>query len=109
MYDHKDGICLRKLAREDLVGLLVLKDESWWGTHGTLIANLDDQIRWYEGLSDQELCVIGTKDAVPVGVGYYSNIDWVGRTVNVSGSMYKERRTSGLIPASYAAGLDFVF
>ncbi len=109
MYDHKSGIQLRKVTKEDLPELLALKNESWWGTHGTLIANPDDQLQWYETFSDRELCVIGMKDSAPVGVGYYSNIDWVNQTMSVSGSMFKASRTAPLISASYAAGLDFVF
>lgn len=107
MYAHKNGICVRKSNREDLAQLLDLKAESWWGTHNTLIANMDDQIRWYENLSDRELSVMLVKDSVPIGTGYFNNIDWLGRTMHVSGSIFKAHRTPAIAMAGFAAGLDF--
>lgn len=109
MYHHKDGIWVRKVAREDLPQLLALKAESWWGTHSALIANMDDQIRWFERMSDREMCIMVMQGTNAVGVGVYTEIDWVGRSMSVSGSIFKEYRTPETVKAAFAAGLDFVF
>ena len=123
MYSHKDGICLRKLKRDDLSSLVALKCESWWGTHGTLAPNYDDQLRWYETLSgsNRELFMFAEFDdgelAVSqkvykghdVGIACYTDIDWLSRTLNISGSIYKNRRKDGVVKAAFAAGLDFAF
>ena len=109
MYDHKDGIWLRKVSRDDLNDLLTLKEESWWGTHRVLISNLEDQIRWYENLSPNEMCLICGKGLNAVGMGYYGDIDWLGRTMSISGSIFKAHRTPEILRAAFAAGLDFAF
>ena len=109
MYDHKDGIRLRKMHRGDLEALLELKQESWWGTHGTLISNVEDQLRWYEGLSNRELFMIAEKEFKPVGVAVYTNIDWVSRTLDISGSIYQYSRKPDIVKPAFAAGLDFAF
>ena len=61
MYHHKTGIWLRKIERTDLSDLKNLKNESWWGTHNTLLINDDDQIKWFENLSSKDLFLIETK------------------------------------------------
>lgn len=109
MYCHKDGIWVRKAAREDLPLLLALKAESWWGTHSTLIANMDDQVHWFECMTDREMCIMVMKGDDAVGVGVYTEIDWVSRSMSVSGSIFKEHRTPETVKAAFAAGLDFVF
>lgn len=109
MYNHKDGILIRKADKNDLPQLLALKSESWWGTHNTLIANIYDQFKWFESMSDREMCVIAMKGADAVACGFYSDIDWVNRSVSVSGSVFKEYRKPDIVKASFSAGLDFVF
>lgn len=117
MYDHKDSIRLRKIHTGDLSALLLLKQESWWGTHGTLIVNIDDQLRWYENLGHNSLYMMAEKkhsecDAfVSVGVACYTEIDWLGRTLNISGSILKEHRKDyeGVVKPAFSAGLDFAF
>jgi len=118
MYDHKDGIRLRKLHKGDLHALLGLKQESWWGTHGTLVVNLDDQVRWYENISQNELFMAAEKlwsgtEQQPnyklIGVACYTDIDWYSRTLNISGSVLKENRQDHLVKPAFSAGLDFAF
>ena len=116
MYTHKDGVVLRKIHKGDLHSLLKLKNESWWGTHNTLIVNIEDQMNWYDSISHKELYMIGEKTTTgmkPVnhqlGICCYTEIDWFGRSLNISGSVYKEFRTMDVVKASFAAGLDFAF
>lgn len=108
MYEHKNGIRFRKLARTDLEALLALKEESWWGTHQTLFLNFDDQIRWYESLASNQLFMIAERESTMVGVGYFTDIDWIGRSLNIGGSAFKPRNSEH-IKAAFAAGLDMAF
>lgn len=128
MYQHKEGISLRKLHTGDLHPLLALKQESWWGTHGTLIVNVEDQKRWYDNLGHNELFMIAEKfvrndDGLgegrvvesgsnkPIGVACYTEIDWYSRTLNISGSIFKHCRKdwAGTVKPAFSAGLDFAF
>lgn len=114
MYDHKDGIRLRKLHKGDLYTLLDLKQESWWGTHGTMIVNLDDQVRWYENISHNELFMVAEKfwresAYKVVGIACYTEIDWYSRSLNISGSIIKGVRKGDIVKPSFSAGLDFAF
>lgn len=124
MYLHKDGIKLRKIFKGDLHNLHALKQESWWGTHHTLITNVEDQLAWYESLGHNELFMMAEKPAdqgftsvkkpskfTPIGVSCYTDIDWCARTLNISGSIYKEYRKEmdSLVKPAFSAGLDFAF
>lgn len=114
MYEHKTGINFRKANKSDLNDLLMLKNESWWGTHNTLIANIDDQTKWYHSMSSNELFLIGeVKNTnvdvkVPIGVAAYTNIDYINRNLKISGSVYKPYRSVFAWDA-FCAGLDFAF
>lgn len=117
MYTHKSGIRLRKIERSDLKSLLDLKRESWWGTHNTTFVNMDDQQRWYESLGCGTLVVIAEwttshvvePERVPIGVALYTDIDWIGRSLRISGSVYKDSRKPEIVKAGFAAGLDYAF
>lgn len=119
-YNHKDGVKLRKMERSDLPELLKLKQESWWGTHQTLIVNIEDQNRWFQGIPSNELYMIAEKNfANPgddswmawsvVGVACYRDIDSVSRTLNISGSILENKRNMNVTKPAFAAGLDFAF
>jgi RimJ/RimL family protein N-acetyltransferase len=117
MYEHKTGIRYRKVTQNDSTDLYRLKAESWWGTHTTPVMNHLDQFNWINGLDDKEtLVMIAEAEVGPamksrweeVGVGVYSNFDWIGRTCNISGSIYKEHRKKHSKNA-FQCGLDFGF
>lgn len=110
MYDHKDGVNLRKIEKEDLPFLFEIKKESWWGTHKTLILNKDDQVNWYNNIPEDQLFMIG-EDAETnefVGVAVYTDIDWINRSLSISGSVIKNQRKKFAIKG-FCAGLDFAF
>ena len=132
MYTHKDGIKLRKLHKGDLHSLLALKQESWWGTHATMIINIEDQLEWYERISSRELYMIAEVDSnkpsvsgkkgfmgsevkrqgvVPVGIACFTEIDWFGHSCNISGSIYKSQRKdfANMVKPAFSSGLDFAF
>jgi len=109
LYTHKDGIKLRKLHKGDLHSLLKLKEESWWGTHSTLITNIEDQLKWYESISHNQLYMIAENLDKAIGIACYTDIDWFGRSLNISGSIYKDFRRMDLVKASFSCGLDFAF
>lgn len=117
MYDHKTGITLRKVTRDDLPDLLALKAESWWGTHRTLIANDDDQQKWFDSIPANALYMLATAvvsgkkedHASKIGVGVFTDIDPHNRSLRISGSVFKDWRTSPRAKDAFAAGLDFAF
>lgn len=109
MYTHKDGIRLRKIHKGDLYSLVKLKEESWWGTHSTTIINIEDELKWYESISNSELYMIAEKDGKPIGIACYTDIDWFARTLNISGSIFKDFRQMDVVRTAFSAGLDFAF
>lgn len=110
MYDHKDGVSLRKMHKGDLFLLLGLKQESWWGTHQTLIVNIEDQQRWYENIPSNQLFMIAMKEAEPIGLAVYTDIDWINQSLNISGSILAQHRKDyEMVKAAFSCGLDFGF
>lgn len=107
MYKHKNGITLRKIEKSDLADLLALKNESWWGTHHSSIINQDDQLNWYNNIPQNQLFLIGETD-YPVGVAVYTGIDFINRSLQISGSVYKNFR-GDFAHAGFCAGMDFAF
>lgn len=109
MYNHKSGIILRKIEEYDLNFLLNLKKESWWGTHSTLIINEQDQKKWFDSICSNQLFMIAeNSEGEKLGIGSYTDIDWIGRCLKISGSISKKNR-SKYAESSFCAGLDFAF
>lgn len=111
LYQHKDGIYLVKADTNDLEDLYQLKMESWWGTHKALITNMTDQKRWIETIPADQLFMIARSSTTKEGVGVavYTDIDWVNRSLNISGSIYQGQRKPDVTKSAFAAGLDFAF
>lgn len=109
MYEHKDGITVRKIRQADLAALLVLKQSSWWGTHTSPILNEDDQLRWYQNLATNCFVLVGEKDASVASISIISDVDWIARTAKISGSVLEEFRKKEVIEACCAAQIDFAF
>ena len=123
MYEHKSGIMLRKLKRSDLQQLLRLKNESWWGTHKVLFVNEEDQKKWFDNIPNDQLYMIACFQKTtalstgiegwswePAGIAVYTDIDHFNRTLNISGSIFEEcRSSSGIVKEAFSAGLDFAF
>lgn len=109
MYLHKSGVSLRKIDRSDLQDLLKLKQESWWGTHGTLIANIEDQNRWYETTNDLFLMLM--KGEEKIGFAGFTNIDWFARKASVTGSLFRTatKRDAAVSRDCWCSGFDFAF
>ncbi len=106
LYKHKDGVGLRKIELSDLSDLQDLKAESWWGTHNVSFRNTDEQTNWFHNIPSNQLFLIGETD-VAIGVAVYTNIDWINRSLSISGSLYKEHRSCAY--KAFCAGLDFAF
>jgi RimJ/RimL family protein N-acetyltransferase len=127
MYEHKDKIRLRKIEQADLRSLLDLKRESWWGTHKSLIVNMDDQLKWYESIPKDSLYMIAewhleiekkgkfysalgsSSYWQSIGVAVFTDIDHIARTCKISGSVFKEHRKPEIVKAGFSAGVDFAF
>lgn len=109
MYHHKTGVWLRKIERTDLTDLKNLKNESWWGTHNTLLINDEDQIKWFENLSSKDLFLIVMHDDCKLGVLSFTNIDFVGRVCHGSGSGFRTATKNNFAEIAWYCGIDFAF
>jgi len=109
MYHHKNCMKLRKVNRSDLPKLFELKCESWWGTHTTPIINMDDQVRWYESIPENMLCMIIEQGQNSAAVYLITDISHLNRSAKISGSVFKSHRRSDIIKDCCAAGVDFAF
>lgn len=115
MYLHKNDLHLRKVTRTDLKALLELKSESWFGTHKVSILNKEDQVKWFDKISDSstDIILIGEqhngKTFKPVGTFKIAGIDWVNRTCNIGEDIYRDCRGKGLGYKIVEAGIDFCF
>jgi len=112
MYNHKNGICLRKIERDDLTLLKNLKNESWFGTHHTTFLNDLDQNRWFESLDNRNtliLIAIDIQTDNKVGLYKIMNIDWMNRTYDSAHDVFKEFRGCGWSKPVICAGTDFAF
>lgn len=109
MYKHKNGVTIRKLNQDDLSKLLSLRQQNWWGTHTAPILNIEDQYRWYEKLPSTSCVLIGEVNDEIASVCILSDIDWVARIANISGSVLPEFRKKDIVEACCAAQIDFAF
>ncbi len=123
MFEHK-GIYLRKVSEDDLELLLVLKSESWFGTHNITIANMADQKRWFDSLptsvhTPDKLFMMAEIDnnqgttykpmLMPVGTFKITPIDWFNRKAAVAWDVLKEYRGHGYGKKVVQTGCKFCF
>lgn len=108
MYTHKNGTVFRKVEQDDLRMLLDLKNESWWGTHTVLFANMRDQQRWFENLGDKLVFTI-LRDGEAMGVCVITDVDFISRKASISGSVVKEFRNNNNPRLIFEAGIDMAF
>jgi hypothetical protein len=106
MYKHKNTTILKKLERTDLPMLKELKDESWFGTHTTAIVNMDDQIKWFESLSNSSLILVVNGN---VGLIKITQIDWMNRRCYFAYDVFSKYRGKGYGKKIVEAGVDFIF
>jgi RimJ/RimL family protein N-acetyltransferase len=110
MYNHKNGVTLKKLDQDDLTLLLTLKEESWFGTHHLTIANNKDQIKWFESIGPNSLYLIAsTYKEEKIGLFKIDNIDWISRSCDVGHDVFKEYRGKKYGYKVIEAGVDFCF
>lgn len=116
MYKHKSDVELRPLRKDDLQALLELKLDSWIGTTNALFITLEDQLDWYERVrkSPNDLVmVIEKKENLyyqRIAVSLMNNINWISRSLNLSGHILSEYRgDNNLVKACYASTVDFCF
>jgi RimJ/RimL family protein N-acetyltransferase len=116
LYNHKNGIVLRKLERKNLPLLKELKNESWFGTHTINFVNDDDQERWFNSLNpNKDLILIANSTPVlktqqPArGLFKINNIDWVNRKCTEGHDTFIDQRGYGYGKLIVEAGTDFIF
>lgn len=103
------------MERKDALGpLFDLRQESWWGTHKTSVINSDDQLKWYENQSSNQLYLVGEwtleqAENTVVGVMGYTEIDTISRSLKISGAVCRSCRSPLIVQSGSAAGLDFAF
>lgn len=113
IYEHKNGISLRKVEFEDLPLLKELKDESWFGTHHVTIVNMFNQQKWFEKISSDASCLflIAYNKETKQDIGLYKalDIDNTNRSYTSSNDVFKPYRGKGLGKLVVEAGVDFGF
>lgn len=109
MYKHKNGIHLHKIEEYHLEILLQLKNESWFGTHQTTVANMVDQKKWFNNLSSNSLYMIAYVEGNEVGLYKMTNIDWISRRYDSGHDIFSYYRGKGHGKALVEAGVDFSF
>jgi RimJ/RimL family protein N-acetyltransferase len=111
MYEHKNGLVLRKIEERDLKLLKKLKDESWFGTHSVSILNMSDQIDWFNKimLDKNTLILIAEEGEKSIGVYKITKIDWVNRSYDSGHDVFKLERGKGYGYKVLEAGVDFGF
>jgi RimJ/RimL family protein N-acetyltransferase len=111
MYKHKNGLCLRKVEREDLSLLLESKQESWFGTHRVAVLNLADQEAWFEATAPRLDCLylIASDGTERVGLYKLSGIDWISRRYDSGHDVFAPCRGKGNGHRLVEAGVDFGF
>lgn len=113
IYEHKNGISLRKVEQEDLPLLKELKDESWFGTHHVAIVNMFNQQKWFEKISGDNSCYFliahDTKKNTDVGLYKIANIDNTNRCYDSAHDVFKHQRGKSFSKPVLEAGVDFGF
>lgn len=111
MYEHKNGMTLRKIEMEDLELLKELKDESWFGTHKISIVNMSDQLNWFDKITaDRDnIMLMAMEGKKPIGLYKIANIDWINHHYNSAHDVFKEHRGYGYGYKVLEAGVDFGF
>jgi RimJ/RimL family protein N-acetyltransferase len=113
MYNHKDGIYIRKLQENDLQQLLYMKSTTWTGTHTSPLLNLTDQKKWFDNLPVNSLCIVCCDQSCAeeniVGFAYLTEIDWISRIAKISATNMVEKISRELVQKCCAAVVDFSF
>lgn len=110
-----DGLNLKKICRDDLDDLLVLKNETWKSTNRTTIATMEDQVRWFESLDQDVHCprnlVLIARDCMRTKIGIFKifGVDWVHRSAEVGWDVFKQHRGKGCGKYLVKAGSAFCF
>lgn len=108
IYKHKEGVTLQKADESDIDFFTELKNESWWGTHRSLIVNSGDQRNWFQSIPSNALFMMSYYNGQKLGVAAYTNIDYLGRTLDIAGTVHKKERGEASF-AGFKAGTDFAF
>lgn len=118
LYNHSNGISFRKADKCDARTLLLLKNESHFGTHTVTLANMTSQEKWLESISyeihcPRNLVLVAGCDDTPsyceVGIFKLLNIDWQSRRTEVGWDIFAEYRGKGYGKKLVKAGVDFAF
>lgn len=120
MYKY-ENLVFRKVERQDLKRLLLLKRETWPVTHTTAILNMEDQERWFESLDHDVHCprnlvliierpaktAEDTLYEAQIGVFKIFNINYVNCSANVAWDVFRSMRGQGLGKVLVRGGVRF--
>lgn len=111
MYTHKNGLLIKKLDETDVGFLLNLREESWHGLHNFVLLNPNDQIKWIDKVNNSftDVAFKFYLKEEKIGVGVISDINWINRSANISGSLSKNKRNLKLGLSLFEASIDFAF
>lgn len=76
-----------------------------------MIINRDDQLHWFGHIPEDQIFMIAEcrSTGAKIGVAVYTDIDWINRSLNISGSIFANYRQPGFVKPAFSAGLDFAF
>ena len=102
MYQHKNGLTLRKMGYDDLVVLSEMKADSWTTQHQSVLLNSQDQQQFLSKMneSNRDFYLIALNSDVIIGIVNVCNIDWISRMPDV-GMMATKRCRGKKNPGSF--------
>lgn len=70
-----------------------------------------DQRNWFESVSNSktDLVLMADLNGTAIGVCVMSKINWMDRSLSISGSIYRSFRKAQFVRPAFCAGLDFAF
>lgn len=111
MYTHKNGILIKKIDETDIGFLLNLREDSWYGLHNFVLLNNNDQLKWLEKVNNSptDIAFKSYLNTEKIGIGLISDINWINRSANISGSLTKNKRGLNLGITFFESCVDFAF
>jgi|TARA_R110000824_G_scaffold116197_1_gene267572 [ribosomal protein S5]-alanine N-acetyltransferase len=101
----------RKIERDDLNELKLLKYESYEVTHGMFNSNDEEQTKWFQVISDSknDTPMIYEDEGEKIGFYYIREIDWISRHHNFSYYVFPQHRGKGFGSVILNKGLQYSF
>jgi RimJ/RimL family protein N-acetyltransferase len=105
-------LTLRKLNKNDIKKLFLLKTEAFDNHHRVAIINDTDQEEWFNSLNKdvyhpKNLILIGMQKKLDIGVVFLTNINYINKTSDIGIDIYKKYRGKGYGTKLMSSGIQF--